>query len=858
MENENLSHLNELLTKIDVQKHFPKISDEQFKWFGYGLGKSFGQIDNEIELQELIQSFMFSGSFMEGAAFARLMNPNLKKEYIEFEFDMMFPMGRIIEGHEDSVIKNLEYSKGFAWLRYDSKDIHFEPSNGRKVEEFLYKHTDDHQYLDSKSFKEDTNMTVFPDKKYFSKFQEELQGPSNNLDATMLLKQMVLDLKATKKADLQRAVQILNGLLGIIQRADIQMHKYYQHIVQQFTEFKKNMEKQFSESKTDTVPQETPAEPDTKTDTVPQETPAKPDTKTDTVRQETPAKPDTKTDTVRQETPAEPDTKTDTVPQETPAKPDTKTDTVPQETPAKPDTKTDTVRQETPAEPEISSKNENHIPDLDIEEFLCKVLPTSREKINDYLHLHWALIGFINEMIFCLRVIQITLTKNNLEKSLGFWSYAFMPLLEHGKTLEPKLVEFILHLFSLPRQMSECNVEGNKQSFYETFFKETIEKIPLEVAKALKLFHRCMIVLGPRFVIVQAICSDTKDDDDFNIPDQNELSLNIDRVPAIAVVNLPHFCQNFKDRERAWPPQAILDKIFSSGFHLVPKPSSVGERNENLDWRWSFSNAEMILANTRNDKMDMSYLFLKSILYVYLKAFECDDKTLPSYFAKTTLMWVCEQYPEKWWNEHSLFESVSVLLDQMRYFFEDEFLPHYFIQGLNLFDGVPGELIEFGKAVFISICQDPWICILEIANKLANMETVKKDEKTPVKTDPVHRLFGREGTEEKLKQQGSNMPLTIAELRQAFEARKIRFKDTPAKQGLLLLLQEIYENIADMWPKDFAESLSLEPPEYVADIKDMSFSLQMNDVQSELTHTHVYNFKFKGSTGLTLEIDSRR
>ena len=770
MEDEDLSHLKELLTKINVQKHFPKISDEQFKWFGYGIGKNFGRIDDDIELQELVKCFMFSGSFMEGAPYARLLNPNLKKEYIEFEFDMMFPMGRILENHEDSIIKNLEYSKGFAWLRYDPEGIQFKPKNGRKVEEFLHQHTDGRKYLNSQTFKEDANLTEAPDMKYFSKFQEEFQGPSNNIDATILIKRLALELKSTKKADLQKGVQVLNGILGIIQRADIQMHKYYQHIVKQFTEFKESMEKQFSESKTDKHVQETPTAPPNEAD---------------------------------------------------------------------------------------SLSNENRVLDIDIEEFLCKALPTSREKINKLLHLHWALIGFINEMIFCLRIIQIALTKNNLEKSLGFWSYAFMPLLDYGMTLEPKLVQFILHLFSLPKRMAECFVEENKQSFYDTFCKETLEKIPIEVTKALKLFRRCMLVLGPRFVILQAICSDTKDDGDFNIPDQDEVSLNVDRVPAISVAGLPNFCQDFKDRERSWPPQVILDKIFDAGFHLVPKPSSVGERNENLDWRWSFSNAEMILANTRNDRMDMSYLFLKSFLYVYLKAFEWEEKTLPSYFAKTTMMWVCEQYPEKWWYEKSLHECVAVLLDQMRCFFEDEFLPHYFIQGLNLFDGVPKELVEFGKAVLMSVCQDPWICILEIANKLANMEKSKKHERPPEKEDPLHKLFGRKGTEEKIKQQGSNMALTIAEFRQALEERKRRFKDIPEKQGLLQLSQEIYESIAEMSPQDFEESLLLQP-DYVGSIKDMTFSLLMNDIESELTHTRVYSFSFKGSTGLSLNINIRR
>ena len=47
---------------------------------------------------------------MKGAPFARSLNPTLKKSYSEFEFDVMFPMERVID---NKVINDLEHAKGF-------------------------------------------------------------------------------------------------------------------------------------------------------------------------------------------------------------------------------------------------------------------------------------------------------------------------------------------------------------------------------------------------------------------------------------------------------------------------------------------------------------------------------------------------------------------------------------------------------------------------------------------------------------------------------------------------------------------------------------------------------------------------
>ena len=62
--------------------------------------------------------------------------------------------------------------------------------------------------------------------------------------------------------------------------------------------------------------------------------------------------------------------------------------------------------------------------------------------------------------------------------------------------------------------------------------------------------------------------------------------------------------------------------------YIVPKSYYGHKRNDILDCRWSFSLAEIIIANAGTKEMDLSYLVLKSIFYRYLKPVEYNDKTV--------------------------------------------------------------------------------------------------------------------------------------------------------------------------------------------------------------------------------------
>ena len=131
-------------------------------------------------------------------------------------------------------------------------------------------------------------------------------------------------------------------------------------------------------------------------------------------------------------------------------------------------------------------------------------------------------------------------------------------------------------------------------------------------------------------------------------------------------------------------------------------------------WRWSFSQAEMMIVNARTKEMNLSYLLIKSIFYRYLKAVSHNGETLTSYLIKTEMLWLCEEHDESWWSDRSILSCVSVILNRLKASFCEKGLAHYFIRDLNLFDNIDDELVRYGQAILESICADPHTCIQEV------------------------------------------------------------------------------------------------------------------------------------------------
>ena len=190
---------------------------------------------------------------------------------------------------------------------------------------------------------------------------------------------------------------------------------------------------------------------------------------------------------------------------------------------------------------------------------------------------------------------------------------------------------------------------------------------------------------------------------------------SVDYVPCIQLKFWPGVAADWKTRDRLWPDQSIIDKVVSKGAHLVGKEFC----HDKMDWRLSFSVAEIDLASRWSPDQHFVYFVFKALFYKFIRPL-CADNTsdgapthspggkhqyLTSYMAKTIMMWTSESVEQSWWTEHNA--SLTVLLLALQSAFETKTLYHYFVSSVNLLEEHPDVLAGSVVATIDSILADP-------------------------------------------------------------------------------------------------------------------------------------------------------
>ncbi|CAF4498744.1 unnamed protein product, partial [Didymodactylos carnosus] len=76
-------------------------------------------------------------------------------------------------------------------------------------------------------------------------------------------------------------------------------------------------------------------------------------------------------------------------------------------------------------------------------------------------------------------------------------------------------------------------------------------------------------------------------------------------------------------------------------MHVIPKPSQkTGECYKHLEFRYSFSAVELIMAKQRTYSERILNGIARSIYHKYL--YSKQEVCITSYFIKTTVLWLCE------------------------------------------------------------------------------------------------------------------------------------------------------------------------------------------------------------------------
>lgn len=162
----------------------------------------------------------------------------------------------------------------------------------------------------------------------------------------------------------------------------------------------------------------------------------------------------------------------------------------------------------------------------------------------------------------------------------------------------------------------------------------------------------------------------------------------MDKVASIKVPWLD-VAEKFKSRQRVWPSEEMIIQVINEGCHLIHKPAN-GARTYMLEWRLTFAISEQLIISGFTEQQRALFVLIKQIKRKYLDmgTFESGEAKmgLTTYHLKTVMLWLSESVSPETWTK-SPFECFISFLKQLEKSLQENFLAHYFIPDINIFEG---------------------------------------------------------------------------------------------------------------------------------------------------------------------------
>ena len=133
-----------------------------------------------------------------------------------------------------------------------------------------------------------------------------------------------------------------------------------------------------------------------------------------------------------------------------------------------------------------------------------------------------------------------------------------------------------------------------------------------------------------------------------------------------------------------WPPESVLSAIEKEGCHVVPISSAPLDLERDIEWRISFSIAELKLVHCMNHCQFLCYGMMKIFLKEVINA-DDDDPSLSSYFIKTDMFWVIHNDRRIEWTPCNLFLCFWNCLKLLLSWVYKGECPNFFIPQNNMF-----------------------------------------------------------------------------------------------------------------------------------------------------------------------------
>lgn len=135
-------------------------------------------------------------------------------------------------------------------------------------------------------------------------------------------------------------------------------------------------------------------------------------------------------------------------------------------------------------------------------------------------------------------------------------------------------------------------------------------------------------------------------------------------------------------RQSGSPSRTTIKKVVRYGCDFVHSKHKLSHNP--AEWRFSFSQAEMIIIHNWTRVQRMIYHTLRRIYKSVQNNKGCPN--LCTYYFKTLMLWAAENKPERFWNSSNLIASTCELLMDMMSQLDLKFLQNYFIPDNNIMD----------------------------------------------------------------------------------------------------------------------------------------------------------------------------
>src|SRR6218665_2393644 len=141
-----------------------------------------------------------------------------------------------------------------------------------------------------------------------------------------------------------------------------------------------------------------------------------------------------------------------------------------------------------------------------------------------------------------------------------------------------------------------------------------------------------------------------------------------------------------RPRNNKWPTNDTISEVVRNGCHVVYAQHRAS-RDDILQWRLSFSVAEVILLQSWTKTQQLVYHLLRFFAKKELIKKDCskEDEILCPYHLKMLMLWTCEEMSPEWWDSSPVIAVCGELLKILSDWIKRRYFPNYFITEANLF-----------------------------------------------------------------------------------------------------------------------------------------------------------------------------